>query len=44
MDHEQWLAQHDRMTADHEARHDRDMAELGASQARTESTFAGPSV
>jgi hypothetical protein len=39
MDHEQWLEQHDRMMADHEVRHDRDMAELRASQAKTESTL-----
>ncbi|HXB73242.1 MAG TPA: hypothetical protein VNY05_33705 [Candidatus Acidoferrales bacterium] len=39
MDHQQWLEQHDRMIADHEVRHDRDMAELRASQAKTESTL-----
>ena len=33
MDHEKWLEQHDRMIADHEMRHDREMAELRASMA-----------
>jgi len=28
MDHQEWLEQHDRMIADHEMRHDRDMAEI----------------
>ena len=39
MDHEKWLEQHDQMIADHEIRHDRDMAELRASQAKTEATL-----
>jgi len=46
MDHNQWLEQHDRMIADHEMRHDRDMTELRqsyanlqASQAKTENTL-----
>jgi hypothetical protein len=36
VDHQEWLEQHDRMIADHETRHDRDMAELRASQEKTE--------
>ena len=28
MDHQEWLEQHGRMIADHEMRHDRDMAEI----------------
>ena len=39
MDHQEWLEHHDRMIADHEIRHDREMAELRASQAKTEQTL-----
>jgi hypothetical protein len=38
MDHQEWLEQHDRMIADHEMRHDRDMAELRASHVKLEAS------
>jgi hypothetical protein len=39
MDHQEWLEQHDRMIADHEIRHERDMAKLLESQEKTEATL-----